>query len=292
MTRYYVHDLETDKLHIHTGGKSDWLALPEKDRTALKSSCLWSKSRNCWVSRALAGRARIWLGDVLTRLGFEDRGEQGERLSFAEKLEAKQERAEERADRAEDRQDRAGVEASQRFNSSNIQAVRDLAGEPIKVGHHSEKRHRRLIEKADNDMRKGCEAMDRARHYARRAEAARATAEGKQYSDPAFLGRRIKDQETEERLLLRRLEEARDEDYMTRLDRALEDVRDKLGFYQHCLESCGRKLWDRESLKDKKEVLVRWGWCEIVKLNPTTVAVPNTCYPSPESQRKEVKDAR
>lgn len=281
--RYFIHDLETNKLHIHTGGKSDWLSLPRDDQDRIKRSCLWSPSRNCWVSRALAPVARANLGSTLARLGFEDRGTSGEKVSFAEKLEAKQERAEARADRMEAREEKAQQEASSRFNSHNVETLRGLQGEPVKVGHHSEKRHRNLIERADNDMRKGCEAMDKAKHYAGRAEAARSTAEGKQYSNPAFLGRRIKEQEAEERLLLRRLEGKQYEDslpkpiseeYRTRLLSLLEDVRDKLGFYRHCLETCGKTTYDRESLKGKTEVFIRGQWREILKLNPTTVAVP------------------
>lgn len=42
-------------------------------------------------------------------------------------------------------------------------------GQPILVGHHSERRHRRAIERADNAMRKGIEESDKAKYYARRA---------------------------------------------------------------------------------------------------------------------------
>lgn len=70
------------------------------------------------------------------------------------------------------RAEKAKREANARFNSHNIKTLRDMAGEPVKIGHHSEKRHRRLIERADNDMRKGCEAMDAAKHYAEKAAAA------------------------------------------------------------------------------------------------------------------------
>lgn len=42
-------------------------------------------------------------------------------------------------------------------------------GEPIKVGHHSEGKHRAAIKRADMNMRKGCEALDKADHYARAA---------------------------------------------------------------------------------------------------------------------------
>lgn len=45
-------------------------------------------------------------------------------------------------------------------------------GQPILVGHHSERGHRKLIEKIDNQMRKSCEADDKAKYYDERAEAA------------------------------------------------------------------------------------------------------------------------
>lgn len=271
--RQFVHDLPTDKLHITTGGKADWLTIPEADQRSIKSACLWSKSRNCWVSRSKANRAKWQLVAMLTRLGFVDMGEQGERLTFAEQIEAKQERAEERADRAEDRATTADKEAHARFNSHNIETLRGMAGEPIKIGHHSEKRHRRLIEKADNDMRKGCEAMDRSKHYERRAEAARATAEGAEYSDPAFLGRRIKEQEAVERLILRWLNKG---DFSKEYrNQRLAEVHDKLGFYRHCLETCGRMVWTKETLADKTEVKIRGDWYKIRRLNKTTVSVPD-----------------
>ena len=38
-------------------------------------------------------------------------------------------------------------------------------GQPILVGHHSEKRHRRALERSDNAMRKSIEADGKAKHY-------------------------------------------------------------------------------------------------------------------------------
>ena len=43
-------------------------------------------------------------------------------------------------------------------------------GEPIKVGHHSEKRHRALLARNDNKMRKSYEEMEKARKYKQKAE--------------------------------------------------------------------------------------------------------------------------
>ena len=295
MGRYYVHDLESDKLHIHTGGKADWLTLPDADRDAIKRGCLWSNSRGCWVSRAKWAGATMHLRPLLSRLGFEDRGEAGERLAFADKVTAVQERAEARAERAEARAVAADREADVRFNSHNIETLRGMQGEPVKLGHHSAGRHLRLIEKADTDMRKGCEAMDRRDHYRRRAESARATAEGAQYSNPAYLGRRLKEFEAEERLLMRRLEgkfyahsdpEPISDEYRERLETLLAELRDKIGFFRHCFEECRGEVFDRETLKGKQFVLIRGTWERVVRLNPTTVSVYNICFQTEESQRK------
>lgn len=42
--------------------------------------------------------------------------------------------------------------------------------EPIKVGHHSEKRHRNLIERNDNRMRKSIAESDKAKEYQEKSE--------------------------------------------------------------------------------------------------------------------------
>lgn len=43
-------------------------------------------------------------------------------------------------------------------------------GQPILVGHHSERRHRRDLERIDNNMRKSVEASQKAEYYSQRAE--------------------------------------------------------------------------------------------------------------------------
>lgn len=303
----YVHDLETDRILLDTTSKAAYKALPEDVRDAIQRSFLWSPPRDCWISRAKRRNVRCL--DLLRANGVQDNGTTGERLAFADQVREKQIKASVRADRAEALAIKAGTEASARFNSPAIQTLRDMQGEPVKLGHHSAPRHLRLIDKADNDMRKGVEAVDRRDYYQNMRRTALETAEGARYSDPAFLGRRIKESEAEERLIVRRLEgrfyEHSDPtpisaDYRTHLDVQLIDVRDRLGFYRHCLNQCDAPVWNRETLSGKVEVKVRGDWKIIVKLNRTTVSVPNSCYPTVESQRKyalkypyhEVKEAR
>lgn len=72
----------------------------------------------------------------------------------------------ERAENAAGRQERLSGEYYQK-----AQKGRDFLalGEPIKVGHHSEKKHRKLIEDNWNNMGKSVKAADKAQDYERKA---------------------------------------------------------------------------------------------------------------------------
>ena len=56
------------------------------------------------------------------------------------------------------------------YNKSNIHKDFLSLAEPIKVGHHSEGRHRRIIESSQNNMQKCVEASDKASRYEDKAE--------------------------------------------------------------------------------------------------------------------------
>lgn len=73
----------------------------------------------------------------------------------------------ERAENAASRQERI---SQQEYEKS--QEGRDflLLAEPIKIGHHSEKRHRALIERNWNRMGKSVAAADKAKDYERKAD--------------------------------------------------------------------------------------------------------------------------
>lgn len=60
-------------------------------------------------------------------------------------------------------------------SNRHIQSARDKSdlipmGQPILVGHHSEKRDRNFRNSIDRDMRRGLEADDKAKHYQAKAE--------------------------------------------------------------------------------------------------------------------------
>ncbi len=89
--------------------------------------------------------------------------EKEDRMNYEDKQEAKR-------DRMRDRATRLDTEAKRRGDSAENMA-RAMNGQPILVGHHSEKRHRRDIERMDANMRKAVEMSSEAAELRRRADA-------------------------------------------------------------------------------------------------------------------------
>lgn len=83
-----------------------------------------------------------------------------------------QERKEARIDRMEKRAARAQAESSAASHAAHEIMRHIPPGQPILVGHHSERHHRRDLDKIDRNMRKSCEASEKAAYYASRAESA------------------------------------------------------------------------------------------------------------------------
>ena len=81
-----------------------------------------------------------------------------------------EERKARRIERYRERARAADAEAAARWNSLANRTLLGMGGEPIKIGHHSEGRHRRLIERAHRDCDRASAAMAKAEHY--RAKAA------------------------------------------------------------------------------------------------------------------------
>lgn len=92
--------------------------------------------------------------------------------SAAEREEAKAEQLETRQDALEAKASRRAAEGEQRV-SAGWGAFRQMDGQPILVGHYSEKRHRNAIDKAENNLRKGYGLLDEAKEADRRADASR-----------------------------------------------------------------------------------------------------------------------
>lgn len=74
-----------------------------------------------------------------------------------------------RRQRYEELAEKNRKEAAQRFGTAREIGSHIPFGQPILVGHHSEKRARRDAQRIDDNMRKGVEAVDKADYYAEKA---------------------------------------------------------------------------------------------------------------------------
>lgn len=200
---YYQKNNETGKLNIFTT-KAFYDQLGTEQKKVFKRFCLWSHHQECWVSKGKAEHCG-YLKDRLKELGFEDKGNTGERLSFEEQVRQQQEKAEHRADRAENRAEKAEQKYEQLHDQAKKMASAIPFGQPILVGHHSEKRDRKYRERIHNTFGKAFEELDKSNYYSDKAATARETAEGKKYTNPVYLGNRIKECEKNIRILERRL---------------------------------------------------------------------------------------
>lgn len=97
-------------------------------------------------------------------------------MTRRERLEKKLEKREEWAEKAHER-------ASEEFETAS-DLIKDLpAGQPILVGHHSEKAHRRLLERSGSHMDKGCEQYKLAKHHEDKAQGLARQLENTIFSD-------------------------------------------------------------------------------------------------------------
>lgn len=82
-----------------------------------------------------------------------------------------QERSARKADKYRTAQQNALARAEQQYERSNEGREFLALSEPIKIGHHSEKRHRALIERTNRAFGKYVEEKDKAQEHSEKAEA-------------------------------------------------------------------------------------------------------------------------
>lgn len=141
--------------------------------------------------------------------------------SQVEALVAKAERRGEQARRAHEVADRAS-------------AAVPPGGEPIKVGHHSEARHRRSIDRAQSTLSAAVAADREVSEVQRRAAAAEAATGHR--TAPAVVANRLDRLEAEERKLRRLLEAGGSEAYRERVQKLLDGAVDDLGYWREVRE--------------------------------------------------------
>jgi len=204
--------------------------------------------------------------------------------SYADQLEAKQARAAARADRHTTWAETATRRAEAAFTSATDAVAGIPFGQPILVGHHSERRHRAALARQDARMRRGVEESRTADYHRHRASAAAKTA-STEYTT-AFCQRRITDAEKTIRDLDRRIAQTTDPahadlygtegaaGYRARLAPLRAEAAEKLTYWRAQLDAIGGIPSTRDTIRPGDEVRPRsHTWARVTRCNPLTVSV-------------------
>lgn len=142
----------------------------------------------------------------------------------------RKERQEARAERYRQYADNADKRATAAFNASDEAVSGIVPGQPILVGHHSEKAHRRAIEKSNDAMCRCVRESEKAAYFRQKAEAV-------ENNDKIYLG---------------------DEDAINRLEEKII----KLSATQEAMKTANKIIRSKKSREDKITALKMLGFSE------------------------------
>jgi hypothetical protein len=191
----------------------------------------------------------------------------GRRLSVAEEREQTEQRLTHRAERHEHRAERLEQESDAQYETSRRLVENIPFGQPILVGHHSERGHRRTLERSARAMDRSVAAERGSQEAARLAEGLKRALE--RGTPLVTLRNRIDRLEAD----VRRYTRENLTDLRARAEEELELDRAELAHR----EEQGAKVWRREDFKPGDRVRYWGGLREVVRVNPKTLSV-RTAY--------------
>ena len=203
--------------------------------------------------------------------------------TFAEAEAERYERADDRAERYEQRAE-AATANGERMWSETSRVYEQLNGQPILIGHHSERRHRNLLDKTNAKEHHAMDEYKRGQHWESRATAAEKYRDRRE-SVPTTL-RRIAKLEAEERQIQRRLDgedpymgygEPATGEWRERMLVRQEEIAGELEYWREHVaarKADGVKVWSREDFTKGDYVRFVGKWFEVIRVNGKSVTVP------------------
>ena len=147
----------------------------------------------------------------------------------------RKERQEARAERYREYAENAEKRAAAAFNASNAAVAGIPLGQPILVGHHSERAHRRALERSNGAMMRSVHESKKAAYYRQKAEAV-------ENNDNIYLG---------------------DDDAIERLEQKIAD----LTAMQERMKATNKLMRSKKSDEEKLAGLLELGFSEIAAKN-------------------------
>lgn len=256
----------------------------------------WGRSIGTWyVPQSRDRLAKTWIitrtADALRAAGFDVEIEIEETHRTTAEVEAgKRERQADRVAALTEKADRrqADADAANAHLRSRLDALPPM-GEPVKIGHHSEGRHRAAIRRADSAFSASIAADAAATEAAERARIATLTTDAR-YA-PRTVARRIERLAVEARKLTRGLAGSAhtfagghvqttppaEGAYRDRLTAQLAETNDQLAYWQGIrAEQVAAGLagdYSPETIAKGDRVLYMREWCEVTRVNPKSVTV-------------------
>ncbi|MCT7373261.1 DUF3560 domain-containing protein [Mycolicibacterium llatzerense] len=199
-------------------------------------------------------------------------------------------RADDRADALAAKADRKAVAAESAWEAeARASAAVPEGGEPIKIGHHSEKRHRKSIENAWNKLGKAVEAQRTADTAAERAQTA-ANANARRHN-PVTVKNRLDTMRADHRKDQRILDGysrktsphytevhapasgAYREQVTERMSQRADEITYWEGIYAELQAAGLANTYDKDTIAKGDLVKFRSGWYEVARANAKTVSV-------------------
>jgi hypothetical protein len=209
--------------------------------------------------------------------------DEGTRRSFAEAEADRVERAEERTDRFSEYAGNAAGRSEAHRGAADRISKRFEFGQPILMGHHSQRRAERDAERIDQNMRKSFAEADKATHYANRAKASGSFEEFRK--NPPRTLRRLDKLRAELRGVERWQRGESNNGYTRALTPATvaeleirhEELTEEIEFWEHVIkeaEKDGFKVWGPADFKKGDFARMRGQWYEVLRVNKKTLTVP------------------
>lgn len=302
--------------HTHEAGTIiDGTAKGDGSAEILKANrWRWGRSIGAWF--VPNSRDRLPQDHVITRTaaaleaaGFELAPLEIDRTSrsTAEVEAAKIARQADRVDALDAKADRKTANAETAWEKHERDVARlPEGGEPIKVGHHSEGRHRSAINKAHTSMRRSIDAHNDAEEAARRAEAAAATTDARY--NPVTVANRIEkigaDIRRYERQIIADVYDpekgyrpATDEQKAKRAAHyspKLNELRDQLAYWEQVRAdqiATGKATgYSRDTIAKGDAVKIRGHWVKVARVNAKTVSVETPYSWTDRAPYAEIQD--
>lgn len=206
-----------------------------------------------------------------------DLGDVNVHSTAEERAEAIKARAAELADVHAERAGRHADAADRHYAASDAAVEGIPFGQPILVGHHSQRRHEKAMDKSWAQLGKGVAESAEATREAERAAAAARRAEG--YDRPDVVGRRLETRKAELRKVLRFLDgrdPANDNVHVASMRALADQLAQDVDRDQAVLEAAG--VLSAAVVRPGDMVRIRNTWYVVERSSPKTVTVTGWNY--------------